>query len=128
MSRNATAELRKVRFPLSLPELRRLDPGYWLVVSVATLFTLAQFSVAFLILRARAAGLPLVLVPMVLVVMNVVYALAAYPAGALSDRFNRLTVLIVGFGLLIAADLTLAVSGGLIGVSIGVVLWGCKWD
>jgi Na+/melibiose symporter-like transporter len=74
------AALRKVRFPLSLEELRRLDSSYWLVVAVATVFTLARFSEAFLILRAQGVGLPLVLIPMVLVMMNAVYALTAYPA------------------------------------------------
>jgi MFS family permease len=62
--------------------------------------------------------------PMVLVVMNVVYALAAYPAGVFSDRTNRMTVLIIGFALLIAADLALGLSGGLAGVTVGIVLWG----
>ena len=118
------AALRKVRFPLSLEELRRLDSSYWLVVAVATVFTLARFSEAFLILRAQGVGLPLVLIPMVLVMMNAVYALTAYPAGVLSDRFNRLTMLIFGFALLIAADLTLALTSGLIGVAFGVMLWG----
>ncbi|MGD0635199.1 MAG: MFS transporter [Beijerinckiaceae bacterium] len=118
------AGLRKAGFPLGLTELRRLGSGYWLVVAVATVFTLARFSEAFLILRAKEVGLPLVLVPMVLVVMNAVYALAAYPAGALSDRLNRLTVLIAGFTLLIAADVALALTGGLAGVTIGIVLWG----
>jgi MFS family permease len=116
--------LRKVRFPLSFSELKRLGSAYWLVVAVATIFTLARFSEAFLILRAQAVGLTLVLVPLVLVVMNVVYALAAYPAGVLSDRYNRLTMLTCGFSLLIAADLVLALSGGLAGVAIGVALWG----
>jgi MFS family permease len=118
------AGLRKVRFPLSFPELKRLGSAYWLVVAVATVFTLARFSEAFLILRAQAVGLPLVLVPMVLVVMNVVYSLAAYPAGVLSDRYNRLTMLTLGFSLLIAADIVLAFSNGLAGVAIGVALWG----
>ena len=118
------AGLRKVKFPLSLPELRRLGSDYWLVVAVATVFTLARFSEAFLILRAQAAGLPVVLVPLVLVVMNVVYALAAYPAGVLSDRFNRLTMMTIGFATLIAADITLAFSGKLPGIALGVVLWG----
>jgi len=116
--------LRKVRFPLSLPELKRLGSAYWLVVAVATVFTLARFSEAFLILRAQGTGLPLVLIPMVLVVMNIVYSIAAYPAGVLSDRYNRLTVLIIGFALLIVADLVLALSSGLVGIAIGVALWG----
>jgi MFS family permease len=70
------------------------------------------------------AGLPLVLIPMVLVVMNVVYALAAFPAGVLSDRTNRVNVLLIGFALLISADVWLAFSDGLLGVTIGIVLWG----
>jgi MFS family permease len=115
---------RKVRFPLRLSELQKLGSGYWLVVAVATLFTLARFSEAFLILRATSFGLPVVLAPMVLVVMNVVYALAAYPAGVFSDRTNRMTVLMIGFSLLIAADVLLALSGGLAGVTIGIVFWG----
>jgi MFS family permease len=118
--------LREVRFPLSLPELGRLGPAYWLVVALATVFTLARFSEAFLILRAQGTGLPLVLVPMVLVVMNFVYALAAYPAGVLSDRYNRLTMLIIGFLVLIAADLVLAFFGTLAGVAAGVALWGLQ--
>jgi MFS family permease len=116
--------LRKVKFPLSRAEFGRLGSSYWLVVAVATVFTLARFSEAFLILRAQAVGLPIMLVPMVLVVMNVVYALAAYPAGVMSDRFNRLTMIIIGFLLLIAADLALAFAGGLLGVTVGVILWG----
>jgi MFS family permease len=115
---------RQVRFPLRLSELQKLGSHYWLVVAVATLFTLARFSEAFLILRATSFGLPVVMAPMVLVVMNVVYALAAYPAGVFSDRTNRMTVLIIGFALLIVADLALAFSGGLAGVTIGIVLWG----
>ena len=118
------AGLRKVRFPLSLTELKRLSLAYWLVVAAATVFTLARFSEAFLVLRAQGSGLPLVLIPMVLVVMNVVYALAAYPAGVLSDLTNRLTVLVIGIGLLIVADLVLAFAPGLTGIAIGVALWG----
>ncbi|MCH4559179.1 MFS transporter [Mesorhizobium jarvisii] len=118
------AGLREVRAPLSLPELRRLGSSFWLVVCVATVFTLARFSEAFLILRAQAVDLPIVLTPMVLVIMNVVYSLAAYPAGALSDRVNRLTMLILGFLILIAADLVLARPGSLAGAALGVALWG----
>ena len=116
--------LRKVRSPLSRAELKQLGSPYWWVVGFGTVFALARFSEAFLILRAQAAGLPLVLIPLVLVVMNVVYALTAYPAGVLSDRFNRMTMLTIGFAFLIAADVTLAISGGLAGVTIGVALWG----
>jgi MFS family permease len=102
----------------------RLGRAYWWVVGIAVVFSIARFSEAFLVLRAQAVGMPVVLVPMVLVLMNVAYALAAYPAGALSDRANRVTILGVGCGLLVAADLVLAFTKGLSGVAIGVALWG----
>ena len=56
--------------------------------------------------------------------MNMTYALAAYPAGALSDRTNRLSLLGMGIVLLIAADTVLALSSSLAGAALGVVLWG----
>jgi MFS family permease len=117
-------ERRPVRAPLSRAELRRLGARYWWVVAIGTVFTLARFSEAFLILRAQADGLPLTWVPVVLVVMNVAYAAAAYPAGALSDRVDRVRVLMFGLVLLIAADAALAWMPGLGGALAGVVLWG----
>src|SRR6195256_3591117 len=116
--------LRKVHNPISLAAIKRLGPSYWWIVGIAAVFTLARFSEAFLILRAQDVGLPITLVPAVLVVMNVFYALAAYPAGVASDRMNRTTLLIVGLVLLIAADLALALLPSIGGVALGVVLWG----
>ena len=117
-------DLRQVRSPLSVDELRRLGSAYWTVVALAAIFTLGRFSEAFLVLRSQSVGLPITLVPLVMVVMNVVYALSAYPAGKLSDKINRMTVFVIGLGFLIAADLVLALSTGLIGVTAGVILWG----
>jgi MFS family permease len=118
------AGLRQIRSPLSRAELTRLGADYWWVVAIATVFTLARFSEAFLILRSQSVGLPIALVPAVMVLMNLVYALAAYPAGVLSDRIDRHTILIAGLVLLIVADIVLALSGGIAGVAIGVILWG----
>ena len=118
------AGLRRVRNPISKAELRQLGSDYWWVVAVATVFTLARFSEAFLLLKAQSVGLAVALVPAVFVVMNLVYALAAYPVGALSDRVERSTILIIGFVLLVAADVTLAMVQGIPGVAIGVLVWG----
>jgi MFS family permease len=117
-------ELRKVRSPLSREELSRLGSGYWAVAAIAVVFTLARFSEAFLLLKAQSVGLPLMLVPVVMVVMNLVYALAAYPAGVLSDNGSRTRILVVGLSLLVIADLVLAFSTSVTGVMVGVVLWG----
>ncbi|MDW8258633.1 MAG: MFS transporter [Gammaproteobacteria bacterium] len=120
-----SARPRLLRFPLHRTELARLPRAYWLVVGVATLFTLARFSEAFLVLRAHQVGLAATWVPAVLVWMNLVYALAAYPAGVLTDRSgHRYGVLVAGFATLIAADLVLALVPGIAGVAGGVLLWG----
>ncbi|MFG1346470.1 MFS transporter [Xanthobacter autotrophicus DSM 431] len=116
--------LRQVRMPLSASELRNLGTTYWWVVAVAAVFTLARFSEAFLVLRAQSIGVPLMLVPIVLVIMNIAYAVSAYPVGALSDHIDRITVLILGLLLLLAADLMLGFSTGIVGVGFGIILWG----
>lgn len=118
------ARRRPVRAPLSRRELAHLGTAYWWVVAVGVVFTLARFSEAFLVLRAQQAGLALMWVPAVLVVMNLVYSLAAYPAGAWSDRWGRTRLLVAGLLVLVGADLVLAFAPGLCGVVAGVVLWG----
>jgi len=116
--------LRAVRNPISPAEISNLGAAYWWVVAVATVFTLARFSEAFLVLRAQNVGLPIALVPAVLVAMNVAYTVAAYPAGVVSDRIGRTAVLAAGIVVLIAADLVLALVPTVGGVALGVVLWG----
>ena len=110
--------------PLNTAALRQLGAVYWRVVAVGVVFTLARFSEAFLILRAQNVGLSAMWVPGVLVLMNIVYALSAYPVGALSDRINRTGLLAVGLAFLAGADLALALLPSLAGVALGVVLWG----
>lgn len=110
--------------PLSLVDVRRLPQRFWLVVILGAVFTLARFSEAFLVLRAEDVGLALGYVPMVMVVMNVFYAAAAYPAGAAADRFSQHSLLLIGLALLIAADAALAASTGPLTVFAGAALWG----
>lgn len=110
--------------PIQWAELGLLGRAFWLIVAVGSVLTLARFSEAFLLLRAGDVGLPATLVPLVLVVMNIVYAAAAYPMGALSDRVNRRLMLGAGFGLLIVADIVLAAAQEIWVVMLGVGLWG----
>jgi MFS family permease len=119
-----TRPARPARFPLHWDELIRLGGGFWLVAAAATLFSLARFSEAFLILKATSLGLSAALAPLILVAMNVVYAAASYPAGAFSDRGDRITPLAVGTLMLALADAALAYAPSLPLVWVGVVLWG----
>ena len=110
--------------PLQWKTLGELDAAYWFVVAAGGVFTLARFSEAFLILRAQQQGLPDSYAPLVLVVMNLVYALGAYPLGRLADRVSHLALLGAGLGTLTLADLVLAQAQGLGAVALGVALWG----
>jgi MFS family permease len=113
-----------VKAPLTLVDARHLPRRYWLVVLLGAVFTLARFSEAFLVLRAQDVGLALGYVPLVMVVMNFFYAGAAYPAGAAADHMSKRRLLLVGLGLLIAADILLAFASSPLLVLIGAALWG----
>jgi MFS family permease len=112
------------RSRVRLGDLRRLGTPFWRTTAVGMISTLARFSDAFLILKAHAEGLPLALAPLVLVAMNLVYALGAYPAGRLADRVPARLILVLGMTCLLAADLVLALLPGLGGAFVGIALWG----
>lgn len=112
------------RSPIHWRVLHDFSSGYWWVVIVGGVFTLARFSEAFLVLRAQQTGLSATWVPLVMVVMSVFYALSAYPAGWLSDRISRTKLLCLGMALLVLADLVLAQSHSPLTMMLGVALWG----
>jgi MFS family permease len=105
-------------------EVGQLPLRYWLIVLLGALFTLARFSEAFLVLRARDVGLAIGYVPVVMIVMNVVYAAAAYPAGVAADRFSSRAVLVAGLAILVLSDVVLALATAPGPVFAGSALWG----
>ena len=110
--------------PLQPAVLRALPAAFWWVVLAGGIFTLARFSEAFLLLRTQEQGLPDAYAPAVLVLMNFVFALTAYPMGRLADRVERVRLLGAGLAVLVAADLTIAWSESLPVTAVGVALWG----
>ena len=110
--------------PLRRENLKKLSAAYWWVVGLGALFTLARFSEAFLVLRAYQMDIPLFAIPLVMVAMNLVYSLSAYPFGKMSDSMNHARMLQAGLLVLIAADITLALSHHWSTLLIGVGLWG----
>ena len=74
-----------------------LDRRFWAFLLVVVIFTLGNSADAFIILRAQERGLTVLQILGMLLTFNAVYTLVASPAGALSDRIGRRTILISGW-------------------------------
>jgi MFS family permease len=114
------------RLRLRPSELTRFTGAFWWAVAVASLLSLARFSYAFLVLKAHDVGVDPAFVPIMLVVMHLVYAMAAYPFGMLADRTDRRLQLALGAAVLIGADLVLASAGQFWIAALGAALWGLQ--
>jgi MFS family permease len=110
--------------PIRRENLKRLSVQYWWVVGIGAVFTLARFSEAFLVLRAQQSGMPIALIPLVMVAMNLIYAASAYPFGKLSDRVSHKKLLALGLVVLLVSDMVLASSNYWLVLLFGVALWG----
>lgn len=64
---------------------------------VMILFTLGNSTDAFLVLRAQSSGASVVMVLAMIAGFNLIYALLATPAGAISDKIDRRKVVITGW-------------------------------
>ncbi len=117
-------QVEKRTNPIQRENLKRLGASYWWVVGIGSVFTLARFSEAFLVMRVQQGGVPVALIPLVMVAMNLVYTLTAYPFGKLSDKMSHSKLLASGLIVLILADLVLATSNHWSFVLAGVALWG----
>jgi MFS family permease len=103
---------------------RSLDIQVRRLIGIGFLFGLARFSESFLILKALEVGLAPAWSPLALAMFSLAFLLLAYPAGALSDRFDPKSVLLGGIGVLIVANLWLAQASALWAVFGGIALWG----
>ena len=110
-------EKKKVSLPHSeRPKLtlKHFDWRFKLFVVIAAVFAIGNSSDVFLILRAQQVGVPIVMIPVVYLLFNLVYSLSSIPAGIAADRFGRKRVILLGFilfavlyyGFAIAKDAT----------------------
>jgi len=76
-----------------------LDGKFKKFIFVSFLFSLANFSYAFFILRVNELGIALFLIPLLYLVYNIFYASASLPFGKLSDKIGRLPTLFLGYVL-----------------------------
>lgn len=88
---------RAVKFKGIKLSLKPFARQFKLFLMIVLLFTIGNSSDAFLILRARNVGVSIGLIPLVYFVFNMVYAVSSTPAGSLSDRIGRKTVIIAGY-------------------------------
>lgn len=115
------------RHPIKWSDAPRLGRSFWMLMIVVGIFMIAQLGEAIMVLHAHHNfGLEDKNVPLILLIYNSTYSTGSYPAGMLSDRFSRLTVLAVGFVSLIFSDLFLGIATNISMVYIGVALSGLQ--
>ena len=86
--------------------------AFWIFVAASGLFTLGNSSDAFVALRSQALGVSVRDLLLIVIAFNVVDAVVAWPAGALSDRIGRRRLLAIGWGLYALTYAGLALAGG----------------
>lgn len=92
----------------SLAQWRHLPISYWWVVGMLVLFSLANSSDGFLLLRVRELGFSPWAVVLGYSLFNITYALVSYPVGVLSDRVGRWRVIGLGWGIYLLVYLAFA--------------------
>ncbi len=90
---------------------RGLGAGFYTFLGISLLFALGNSSDAFLLLRAKDLGLSNAEVVLTYMLFNCVYAALAMPAGIISDRLGRRSVIAVGFGLFAIVYIGFALAG-----------------
>jgi MFS family permease len=88
-----------------------LPASYWRTIAVLLVFSFANSSDAFLLLRATDLGMSPWAVVLAYAVFNVTYALASYPAGIISDRLGRWRVIALGWAIYAAVYAGFALTG-----------------
>jgi MFS family permease len=79
--------------------LSEMSPQFRRFLVIVSIFTLGNSADAFLVLRAQERGLNVPGVLGMLMTFNLIFALLAGPAGALSDRLGRRRLIIAGWGV-----------------------------
>jgi MFS family permease len=97
--------------------IRQFPRSYWTYLAITAVFGAGNSSASFLILRTRDLGASTTLTILIYAAVNLVAALASYPAGHLSDTLGRKPLLVSSFLIFLAvyAGLGIVSHVGLIG-------------
>jgi MFS family permease len=104
--------------------LRQFPSGYWKYLLATALFGLGNSSNAFLILRTKEIGASLEMTILIYAAFNLVAALISYPAGSLSDRWGRKTMLLASLYVFFAAYLGFALTQNIVLIAALFVFYG----
>src|SRR3989441_2185345 len=116
-----------VRQPRLRASLARVPRQLKLFIAVASVFSFADFSVAFLLLRVTNVGEATVVAILLYVVFNIVYASHAFPAGILSDRIGRRPVILIGYAAFVVMAVLLAATPHVVALALGFILYGLSY-
>lgn len=100
------------------------DGKFKVFVIISTVFAIGNSSDVFLILRAQQEGIPAATIPVLYLMFNLVYAMAALPAGMAADRFGKKRLILVGFILFSLIYYSFAVAEGVATIWILFGLYG----
>src|SRR5450631_1648443 len=104
--------------------LRQFPKGYWRYLLVIALFGLGNSSNSFLILRTQDIGASLRTTILIYAAFNLVAALISYPAGSLSDTWDRRNILLASFVIFLIAYLGFALTQNILLVAALFVFYG----
>ncbi len=116
-----------LRRPIKIRDLKSLGTKFWVLMIIVMIFMLARFSEIFIALNAcDNYGLNVAYGTAITVIYNLTSTTISYPSGKLSDRMNRVTVLLVGFIILLVAHLTIYSAANLYFIFLGAFFWGLQ--
>lgn len=107
-----------------LSDLLQLPKIFWLILLITGVLMVARFSEMFMILRARELGWTTQYLPLLIITIDLFHAGAAFANKRLVEKNGEHNLLIIGFILLIIANIMFAISNNLATIIIGIVLSG----
>ena len=120
-------EVKQKQTKIKYKDLCSLGKRYWILLVIVACFMLARFSEVFITLHACGNfGLNVAYGTVITMIYKLLSVFVAYPMGILSDRVNRLNVLLLGFIILCISHLCLGYASSLNGVILGTAFWGIQ--
>lgn len=120
-----TKNLKKKENTFKLSDVMSLSKIYWAFLGVMGLFYLARVPESYMLLALKANGLPMWFCSGAIGFFNLTSVMVSYPAGKISDRLGRSTVLMLSFAALAISLFLFAVPTKICSI-FAVLSWGIQ--